>query len=140
MDDCADGQAFAFAAREYLRKLVVGKDVQFSVAYTVSSMTPPRENGTIFLPGGVNVLENAVAEGWVKVREQSGKKEKSEEEEATISKLKALEEQAKTAGKGVWGSGGKVETKGDVAGKEKELLEQWKGKDVDGLHNRCRGD
>jgi staphylococcal nuclease domain-containing protein 1 len=101
-------------------------------------MTPPRENGTIFLPG-VNVLENAVSEGWVKVREQSGKKEKSEEEEATISKLKALEEQAKAAGKGVWGSGGKVETNGDVAGKEKELLEQWKGKDVDGLHNCCRG-
>jgi staphylococcal nuclease domain-containing protein 1 len=95
-------------------------------------MTPPRENGVVFLPS-INVLENALSEGWVKLREQSGKKERSEEEEAVISKLRGLEEQAKTEGKGAWATGGgKVEMKPDIAGKEKEFFEQWKGKDLDG--------
>jgi staphylococcal nuclease domain-containing protein 1 len=116
-----------------LRKLLVGKDVQFSVSYTISTMTPPRENGIVFLPG-TNVLETTISEGWVKLRE-SGKKDKTEEEEATLAKLKQLEEQAKASGKGVWSSenNGKVEAKHEIAGKEKEFLEQWKGKDIDGI-------
>lgn len=95
-------------------------------------MTPPRENGIVHLPG-TNVLESAISEGWVKLRE-SGKKDKSEEEETLLAKLKGLEEQAKSAGKGVWspGNNGKVEVKNEITGKEKEFFEQWKGKDVDG--------
>jgi staphylococcal nuclease domain-containing protein 1 len=110
----------------------VGKDVQFSVQYTVSNMTPPRENGTVFLPG-INVLENVVSEGWVKLREP-GKKEKSEEEESLLSKLKGLEDSAKSSGKGIWTSEGKgkVDVTHDITGKEKEFLEEWKGKDIDG--------
>lgn len=113
--------------------MLVGKDVQFSVSYTISTMTPPRENGIVFL-SGTSVLESAISEGWVKLRE-SGKKDKSDEEETLLTKLKGLEDQAKSAGKGVWSSenNGKVEVKHDVSGKEKELLEQLKGKDVDGI-------
>ena len=97
-------------------------------------MTPPRENGIVHLPG-TNVLESAIAEGWVKLRE-TGKKDKSEEEESLIAKLKGFEDQAKSAGKGVWSSenNGKIEAKQDISGKEKEFLEQWKGKDIDGTH------
>lgn len=95
-------------------------------------MTPPRENGIVHLPG-TNVLESAISEGWVKLRE-SGKKDKSEEEETLLAKLKGLEEQAKSAGKGVWSpdNNGKVEVKNEITGKEKEFFEQWKGKDADG--------
>jgi staphylococcal nuclease domain-containing protein 1 len=109
----------------------VGKDIPFSVSYTISTMTPPREYGVVFLHG-VNVLDQAVVEGWVKVRD-GGKKDKTEEEENTVAKLKGLEEQAKAAGKGMWSSeSGKVDVKHDLFGKEKEFLEKWKGKDVDG--------
>ena len=96
-------------------------------------MSPPRENGIVYLPG-TNVLESAISEGWVKLRE-SGKKDKSEEEETMLAKLKDLEESAKAAGKGVWSteSNGKVEVKQDISGKEKEFLEEWKGKDIDGI-------
>src|SRR5437762_106077 len=102
----------------------------------ISAMTPPRENGILFLPG-TNVLESAISEGWVKLRE-SGKKDKSEEEETLLAKLKGMEDQAKSAGKGVWSSesNGKVEVKHDVSGKEKELFDQWKGKDVDGIPSK----
>lgn len=100
-------------------------------------MVPPRENGVVYLPG-VNVLESAVVEGWVKLRE-SGKKDKSEEEEALLAKLKGLEDQARAAGKGLWGpESGKVEVKHDIAGKEKEFYQQWKGKDIDGTKTLVR--
>ena len=117
----------------------MGKDVQFLVSYTISTISPPRENGIVFL-SGTNVLESVISEGWVRLRE-SGKKDKSEEEESLLAKLKGLEDQAKSAGKGVWSSesNGKVEVKHDVSGKEKELLEQLKGKDVDGIFNGNRG-
>ena len=116
-----------------MRKLLVGKEVQFSVSYTISTLTPPRESGILYLPG-TNVLEQAIFEGWVKLRE-GGKKDKTEEEETLLSKWKALEEQAKAAGKGVWSSenNGKVEVRHEISGKEKEFLEQWKGKDMDGM-------
>ena len=115
-----------------MRKLLVGKEVQFSVSYTISTITPPRENGIVYLPG-TNVLESAISEGWIKLRE-SGKKEKSEDEESLLAKLKGLEDQAKSAGKGLWSSenNGKVDVKQEIAGKEKEFFEQWKGKDIDG--------
>lgn len=109
----------------------MGKDVQFTVSYTISTTSPPRENGIVFLPGGVNVVETALSEGWVKLRE--ARKDKSEEEETVLAKLKGLEDSAKAAGKGVWSSeGGKVDVKHDLYGKEKEFLENWKGKDIDG--------
>lgn len=96
-------------------------------------MTPPRENGIVCLPG-TNVLEATISEGWVKLRE-SGKKEKTEEEETLFGKLKQLEDQAKSLGKGVWSSesNGKVEVKHELSGKEKEFLDQWRGKDIDGI-------
>jgi endonuclease YncB( thermonuclease family) len=94
-------------------------------------MTPPRENGIILLPG-VNVLEAAVSDGWVKLRD--GRKEKAEEEETMLAKLKGLEEQARSAGKGMWSSeSGKVDVKHDVLGNKTSFLEQWKGKDIDGI-------
>jgi staphylococcal nuclease domain-containing protein 1 len=96
-------------------------------------MTPPRENGIVYLPG-TNVLENTISEGWVKLRD-IGKKEKTDEEETLLAKLKGLEDQAKAAGKGVWATtgNGNVEVKHDISGKEKEFFEQWKGKDIDGI-------
>lgn len=96
-------------------------------------MNPPRENGIVYLPG-LNVLENAISEGWVKLRE-SGRKDKSEEEESLLTNLKTLEDQAKAAGKGIWNAQGhgKVDVKQEISGKEKEFLEQWKGKDIDGI-------
>ena len=101
-------------------------------------MTPPRENGLVYLPGK-NVVETAISDGWVKVRE-SGKKDKSEEEESLLAKLKALEDQAKADGAGLWapGANGKVEVIAEISGKEKELYEQWKGKDIDGTIFLCQ--
>lgn len=112
--------------------MLVGKVAKFSVAYTISTMTPPRENGIVFLPG-VNILESAISEGWVKLRE-GGRKDKSDEEETLLAKLKELEDQAKAAGKGMWSSdNSKVDVKHDMSGNEKEFLEQWKGKDINGI-------
>ncbi|CAO3623878.1 unnamed protein product [Cunninghamella blakesleeana] len=64
-----DDEPFAFGAREFLRKLLVGKEVAFVPEYTINTVTPPREYGSIILANGDNVAHVGVKEGWLKVRE-----------------------------------------------------------------------
>ncbi|KAL5475713.1 hypothetical protein EMCRGX_G025560 [Ephydatia muelleri] len=91
-------EPFAWEAREFLRKLLVGQDVQFAVEYKVDS---GREYGTVWvsLPGSAepqNVSELLVSEGLVQVRQ--GNARPSEE----YQKLVQLEAQAKASNKGRW--------------------------------------
>ena len=62
-------QPFAWEAREYLRKKLVGKEVSFTVEYKVPGTG--REYGVIYIGRdvtGENVTEALVAEGLVEVR------------------------------------------------------------------------
>lgn len=89
-----------------MRKALVGKEVSFTSEYTVSNSNPPREYGTIALQNGEDVAQLAVKEGWVKVRE-GGKRGESDAEES-LDVLKKLEEEARSASKGMWGDKQKV--------------------------------
>ncbi|KAI5279627.1 hypothetical protein KEM52_004319, partial [Ascosphaera acerosa] len=95
----------SFQSREFLRQLLVGRIVQFSVLYTVP--TSNREYGIVVLPnspGPKTLPELCVAEGWVRLREDASRREPANDETAAyLDKLAALESQAKAAGKGVWG-------------------------------------
>ncbi|KAH9507261.1 nuclease domain-containing protein [Bulinus truncatus] len=62
-------EPWAWEAREYLRKKLVGKDVVFTVEYKVPGTG--REYGVIYLgkdTTGENVTESLIAEGLVDVR------------------------------------------------------------------------
>ncbi|XP_031490324.1 ribonuclease TUDOR 1 [Nymphaea colorata] len=89
-------EPFAWASREYLRKLCIGKEVTFRVDYTVPSIG--REFGSVFL-GDENLALLVVAKGWAKVREQGQQKG---EASPFLSELLRLEEQAKQQGLGRW--------------------------------------
>lgn len=89
-------EPFAWASREYLRKLCIGKEVTFRVDYTVPSIS--REFGSVFL-GDKNVALLVVSEGWAKVREQGQQKA---EASPFLAELQHLEEQAKQQGLGRW--------------------------------------
>jgi len=89
-------EPFAWESREYLRKLCIGKEVVFKVAYTVASIG--RDFASVFM-GNQNVAELVVADGWAKVREQGGQRG---EVAPNMEKLLALEEQAKQQGLGKW--------------------------------------
>ncbi|KAL5036080.1 hypothetical protein BDV3_004817 [Batrachochytrium dendrobatidis] len=93
-------EPFAFEAREYLRRLVVGKDVAYKTEYTTTSNN--RSFGTLILrvpvDGETNVAKLLVKEGWAKIRMRDGKHAPTDEQ----LELAELEKEAQEAKKGIW--------------------------------------
>lgn len=96
-------QPFGFESREFLRKLLVGKEVSFVPEYTT---TTQREYGSIYLANGENVQELGVKAGWLKVRE--GGKTTSEDKQDVLDRLEQLQEEAQAAKVGMWSDAEKV--------------------------------
>ncbi|XP_062955276.1 staphylococcal nuclease domain-containing protein 1 [Cynocephalus volans] len=92
-------EPWAFPAREFLRKKLIGKEVCF----TIENKTPQgREYGMIYLgkdTNGENIAESLVAEGLATRRE--GMRTNNPEQ----NRLSECEEQAKAAKKGMWSEG-----------------------------------
>ncbi|XP_077915662.1 staphylococcal nuclease domain-containing protein 1 [Halichoerus grypus] len=92
-------EPWAFPAREFLRKKLIGKEVCF----TIENKTPQgREYGMIYLgkdTSGENIAESLVAEGLATRRE--GMRANNPEQ----NRLSECEEQAKAAKKGTWSEG-----------------------------------
>ncbi|KIL89628.1 hypothetical protein FAVG1_07208 [Fusarium avenaceum] len=126
-------EPFAFQSREYLRNLAVGKPVQATVLYTIP--TSGREFGTAQLKDGTNLPDELVKAGWLKVREDAGRKEESDEVLDRLETLRQLENKAKAEDKGLHvGVGGIIEVQNDLGGPE--FMKEWKGKTVDGVVER----
>ncbi|KAJ8031554.1 nuclease domain-containing protein 1 [Holothuria leucospilota] len=90
-------EPYAWEAREFLRKKLIGRDVAFTVEYVVPGSG--RAYGCIYLgkdASAENVTESIVAEGLVEVR-RGGIKPSDDQ-----MKLIDLEDAAKAAGKGKW--------------------------------------
>lgn len=81
--------------------MVVGKNIQFSVLYAIPNTK--REYGVIFLNDGRRLPEEMVKDGWLKLREDAGRKEDSEEALQQLDKLRLLEATARSEDKGLWG-------------------------------------
>lgn len=89
-------EPYAWEAREFLRRKLVGKEVAFYLEYKVPGSG--REYGALYLgkdSDGENVTEQLVAEGLVEVRRMGLKKDDADQQ-----RLIQLEEAAKVAGKG----------------------------------------
>ncbi len=126
-------EPFGFQSREYLRRLVVGKAVRCTVLYTIP--TSGREYGVAELRDGPQLPDESLKAGWLKVREDAGRKEESEEVLQRLETLRSLEAQAKSEGTGLWaGVGGVIEVQNNLGGPE--FINQWKGKSVDGVVER----
>lgn len=107
--------------------------IQFQTLYTVP--TSQREYGKIKLPTfEVNLPEIVVQEGWSRVREEAGKRsDDSEEIVAMLAQLRALEDHARTEGKGVWSAdSGRIETSYELTD-GKSLVDEWKEKSLEGI-------
>ncbi|KAK0717134.1 hypothetical protein B0T26DRAFT_740666 [Lasiosphaeria miniovina] len=126
-------EPFAFQSREFLRNLTVGKQIKCTVLYIIPNSG--REYGTAALQDKTEFPDESVKAGWLKVREDAGRKEESEEILERLDNLCNLETQAKNENKGLHaGTGGIIEVQNDIGGPE--FLNEWKGKTVDGIVER----
>ncbi|KAI7901007.1 uncharacterized protein BX663DRAFT_515989 [Cokeromyces recurvatus] len=130
-------EPFGFYSREFLRKLVVGKEVSFVPEYTVP--TTQREYGSLFLANGDNVAELAVKSGWLKVRESG--KALSEQEEEVMERLLDLQREAQDAKIGIWSDDQEKGTRQVSFTFEKDghaFLNKYKGKPLDAVIEQVR--
>ncbi|KAI0476527.1 tudor domain-containing protein [Xylariaceae sp. FL0804] len=125
-------EPFAFQSREYIRALTVGKPVQCNIFYTVPSSG--RDYGVVQLRDGTQLPDELVKAGWLKVREDAGRREESEDVLQRLETLRSLESQAKSEEKGLWaGLDGRIEVQNDLSSID---FNEWKGKTVDGIVER----
>jgi staphylococcal nuclease domain-containing protein 1 len=127
-------EQWAYESRDALRELLVGKLVHFNILYQIPNTK--REYGIVFLQDGRRIPEEMLKAGWLKLREDAGRKEDSPEAVQQLDHLRLLEATAKSEEKGLWQPGGaRIDVQHDM-GDPKAFIEEWKGKTVDGLVER----
>ncbi|KAL8926180.1 MAG: hypothetical protein Q9208_003083 [Pyrenodesmia sp. 3 TL-2023] len=128
-------QPFAFQSRDFLRRLTVGKVIQFNVLYSIPTGTK-KDYGNVILQGGERLPEACVAEGWVKLRDDSRRKDLSEESESLLKTLELQQSKAKADGKGIWaGHGGIIDNSYDLQD-PKAFVETYSGQELDAIVER----
>jgi staphylococcal nuclease domain-containing protein 1 len=77
-----------------------------------------------------------IKEGWLKLREDAGRKEDSEEALKQLDHLRLLEAKARNDDKGLWSPDlSRIDVQHDM-GDSQAFLETYKGKTLDGLVER----
>jgi len=129
-------EPFALQSRDYLRKLLVGKEVSYEIDYTTN--TNKRDFGSISIPkvieGETNITRIMVKRGLLKVRKND--RNASEEHEY----LTQLEQEAQKQHKGLWAknaNAGKREVSWKVED-PKAFYNKYKGKKLEGVIEQVR--
>lgn len=130
-------EPYAWEAREFLRKKIVGKEVVFTVEYKVPSSG--REYGFLYLgkdaSSGENVIEALVTEGLVTVRQEGVRGS------AELTRLLEIETTAKSNSKGKWSAGASQEHVRDIkwaAENPRVLVDKYKGKPIQAVVEHVR--
>lgn len=136
--DQSDLQPFAFESRDFIRTKLVGKVIQFRVLYTI-----PMKDGSkrdfcqITLQDGNQLPDLSVAQGYLKLRDEAGSRESSDEVTSYIDKLRALEARAKADNRGLWDAAApKAQTSHELSDPT-AFVEKWRGKPIDGMVKMC---
>ncbi|CAF1488719.1 unnamed protein product [Rotaria sp. Silwood1] len=86
-------EPYAFEAREYLRKRLVGREICYTIDFEITQMN--RSICTIYLgkdkETGENIIESLLSEGLVELRKQTG----TRANDANYKRLVLIDEQAK---------------------------------------------
>lgn len=94
-------QPWAFECRENLRKMLVGKEITFTVTHSLppsnTDSDVQRDVGTVEF-NGIDLATDLLRTGWARTKESTSKREPSDEE----LKRKDVENEAKAAGRGIW--------------------------------------
>ncbi|CCG81790.1 putative Transcription factor [Taphrina deformans PYCC 5710] len=123
----------AFQARESLRKNLVGKQVTFTIAYTIP--TTQREFGQVKL-NGQDIAEPMLREGLIKYREESSKREDADK--TTLETYQLLDAQARSESKGLWAASPLVIEASQETPDTDSFLKSYKGKKIDAVIEQVR--
>ncbi|KAF1941426.1 hypothetical protein EJ02DRAFT_404716 [Clathrospora elynae] len=125
-------EPFAFESRDYLRRLLVGKVVRFQVLYKIPTGAN-REYGILVLPNRVFLPEQAVAEGWLRLRDDAGRKDDSEDAAGLVERLQMVEARARADSKGLWAESGSHIRSAAELGDAHMFVDAHKGTDMDAI-------
>ena len=128
-------EPFAFEAREFLRKNLVGKNVLFRSFYQVPNTN--KDFGIVTAPDGTEFPQAIVKAGLAKVRkEDNGRSSDDDITTEKIAELRKLESEARDAKRGQWsGSNGVITVQHDL-GDPAAFLDTYKGKTLEGTVER----
>lgn len=133
-DDTRD-EAYAWEAREFLRKKLVGEAVWYTCERPANSKL---SYGTLFLGSdpnsGINITELIVSEGYVNVRRENVRNTPE------LQRLIELEEAAKSAGKGRYGGNAADHIRNITWAQEnpRSVVEHYQGKPVKAIIEHVR--
>ena len=128
----------SFESRDFIRKLCVGKVIHFRVLYAIPQKTggSSRDYGTVILPGGQQLPDLLVQEGWAKLRDDAERKAEAPASMELFEKLQALEAHAKADEKGVWNASLKPVQSQRELSDPKAFVEEHKGQAIDTVVER----
>lgn len=129
-----EDEPWAFESREFLRALAVGKEISFTSTHSLPPNDDmPRDFGTAEI-GGVDIASELLKNGWAKVKEI--KREPTDED----TRKRELENEAKSAGKGLWNPHGpKARAVHHTMPTDSQtFVSEWKGKSLDAIVEQVR--
>lgn len=88
----------SYQAKEYLRQLVIGKEIRFLVLFKIPASG--KEFGDILAPVFQSLIKHMVQNGWVKLKDNV--RGDSDAEAEFVEELKAAEAEARTKKLGIW--------------------------------------
>ncbi|OCH88265.1 transcription factor [Obba rivulosa] len=124
-----EDEPWAFESREFLRTLAVGKPVTFSVIHSLPTNDDvPRDIGTAEI-NGQDLASELLRNGWAKLKDL--KRDPTEED----LRRKDLENEAKTAGRGIWNPHGpKARAVHHLMPTDSQVfISEYKGQTLDGI-------
>ncbi|GAA5833480.1 hypothetical protein JCM9279_001538 [Rhodotorula babjevae] len=138
-----DDEPWAFEARDYLRSLTVGKEVSFTVSYTIPTANN-LEFGIVYAHSDdgddLDVAAELVRAGWAKVRDaprrdQAGDDDDSAQTASRRAFLRDLEEEARILARGLHSSDRAPNRRVDYSMPSDPLafLAQYKAKQLDAI-------
>ena len=124
----------AFQARELLRRTLVGKQITFTIAYTIPQSQ--RQYGAVKV-AGQDISSTLLQEGWAKVRDEAGKKDDSDQ--SLLELYRSQEALARSEAKGLWATDSPlIEANYDNPADVRAFLAEYQGKALDAVIEQVR--
>ncbi|KAJ7251525.1 hypothetical protein B0H12DRAFT_1119396 [Mycena haematopus] len=128
-----EDEPWAYESREFLRALAVGKEISFISTHSLPNDEVTRDFGSAEI-GGHDLTTELLKNGWAKLKDI--KREPTEED----LRKRELENEAKSAGKGIWNPHGpQARTVHHTMPTDSQaFVSEWKGKSLDAIVEQVR--